>query len=238
VLKGVVPGINEDDKVLIWNSSITEWFDAETVIRAVAQISRIRDDVKLFIIGTEHPDLVASTGTGPVQRAINVANETGTYDRSVFFNVAWVPYEEVGGYLRESYIGVCAAYEGFETEIAYRTRYVDLFWAELPMVCTGGDVLAKEIEARGAGIVVPPGDIDAFAEAILSLLDDPDAYARCKRGMSAMRAEHSWERALAPLVRFCQSESIAKRKRSRVLPLLRRVIPYLIGSARQRRDVY
>jgi glycosyltransferase involved in cell wall biosynthesis len=229
VLKGVVPGINEGDKVVIWNGLLVEWFDAKTVIRAMAEVSRVRDDVKLFFLGTNHPDWVTSVEAPPVREAMELSKELGVYERSVFFNVGWVPYREIGNYLTESDIGICAGFDNIESRYAFRTRFVDLFWAELPIVCNSGDVLADRVERDPLGVTVPAGDAGAFAAAILRLVEDQEFYQRCRSNMPAIKEEMSWERSLAPLVAFCCSgESAAAPKRHRFLPLVRRTIAYLI----------
>jgi glycosyltransferase involved in cell wall biosynthesis len=235
VLKGVVPGIRETDKLLIWNGSIMEWFDAETVVRAMAKVARVRDDVKLFFLGTEHPDWVTGMLFDPPRAALHLSEELGLLDSSVYFNFGWVPYQEIGNYLAEADIGVCAGLDNLEARYAFRTRYVDLFWAELPVICTRGDVLAERIQQGPLGIVVPPGDVDAYADAILRLVDDQDFYQSCQAGMPAIKEELSWESVLRPLVEFCRNpESIAAPKRQRLLPLLRRSVWYLATYARQR----
>jgi glycosyltransferase involved in cell wall biosynthesis len=234
VLKGVVPGIRETDKVLIWNGSIMEWFDAQTVIRAMAEVSHARDDVKLFFLGTEHPDFVTSILWSPPRDTVELAMRLGLFQRSVFFNVGWVPYADIGNFLAEADIGVCAGFDNLEARYAFRTRLVDLFWAELPIVSTSGDVLADRIARDPLGLVVPPGDPHAFADAILQLVSDQELYQRCRANMPAIKEELSWERVLAPLVEFCRSgQSIAAPKRQRFGPLLRHTARYLVTHARQ-----
>ncbi|HJN91284.1 MAG TPA: hypothetical protein QGF05_00995, partial [Dehalococcoidia bacterium] len=50
-LKGVHPGIRTTDHVLLWGGSVLDWQDPQIIIRAVAQLARERDDVKLFFMG-------------------------------------------------------------------------------------------------------------------------------------------------------------------------------------------
>jgi glycosyltransferase involved in cell wall biosynthesis len=211
-----------------------EWFDAQTVIRAMAEVSRVRDDVKLYFLGTEHPDFVTGLLFDPPRDAITLSTQLGVYNRSVFFHVGWVPYQDIGNFLAEADIGVCAGFDNIEARYAFRTRFVDLFWAELPIICTPGDVLAERIDHDPLGIVVRPGDAQAFADAILRLADDQDFYQRCHSNMLAIKEELSWERALAPLVEFCRSsESFASPKRQRLPPLLRHGGRYLLTHVRQ-----
>ena len=232
VLKGVVPGINPGDKVVIWNGLIVEWFDADTVIRAMAEVSKTRDDVKLFFLGTNHPDFVTSVEAPPVQRAMELSRQLGVFDRSVFFNVGWVPYKEIGNYLSEADIGICASYQNLESRYAFRTRFMDLFWAELPIVSTTGDVLADRIANDPLGVAVTPGDSSAMANAILRLVEDQEFYGQCVSNMAAMKEELRWERVLQPLIEFCRSdEEWAVPKRQRIVPLVRRTLAYLIQKS-------
>ncbi len=227
VLKGVVPGIRKTDKVVIWNGSIMEWLDAETVIRAMAEVSRVRDDVKLYFLGVEHPDFVTGLLFHLPQQAVKLSEELGLYDRYVFFKSGWVPYNEIGDYLAEADIGVCTGFDSLEARYAYRTRFVDLFWAQLPIVCTEGDVLAERVAQDPLGVVVPERDVQAVASGILRLVDDKEFYRRCKSNLLAVKKELSWERVLAPIVEFARNpESIAADKRERLLPLLRRATAY------------
>ena len=230
VLKGVVPGISESDHVVIWNGSIVEWLDAKTVIRAMAEVSRVRDDVKLFFLGVEHPDLATGIFFHPPQEAVSLSKELNLYERSVFFNFGWAPYSEIGDYLAEADIGVCAGFDNLEARYAYRTRFVDLFWAQLPMVCTRGDVLAERVARDTLGIVLAPGDVTGFANAILRLVEDREFYQRCRSNMAAIKDELGWERVLAPIVEFARNpESIAAKKRQRLLPLLWHCTAYIAG---------
>jgi glycosyltransferase involved in cell wall biosynthesis len=221
-LKGVVPGIQKTDKVIIWNGSIMEWFDAETVIRAMAIVRGKRPDAKLFFMGTEHPDFVSSVLLSPPRRALELSEELGLINQTVFFNVGWVPYGEIGDYLAEADIGVCASFDHLEERYSFRTRFVDLFWGEIPIVCTQGDVLAERVERDPLGVAVRSGDVEGFAAGILKLLDDEPYYRRCQANLSKVKEEFAWENTLAPLINFCrEGRAISASKRAR----LRKAIP-------------
>src|SRR5439155_20645751 len=84
VLKGVVPGISTEDKVLLWGGGIWNWFDPLTVIRAVARVSQTRDDVRLYFLGLRHPN-PAVPAMEMERRATALAAELGLTDRIVFF---------------------------------------------------------------------------------------------------------------------------------------------------------
>jgi glycosyltransferase involved in cell wall biosynthesis len=200
VLKGVVPGIGEHDRLLLWPGGIWNWFDPITVINAVAEIARERDDVRLYFLGLRHPNPHAPEMQA-ARRAVERAEALGLRDRVVFFNEEWVPYEQRGAYLLEADLGVSAHFDDLESRFAFRTRLLDCFWADLPVVTTTGDSLGDLVERRGLGRTVPPRDVDAWAASIASLLDDADEYERARGAIAAVREEFLWPRVVEPLRR-------------------------------------
>lgn len=203
-LKGVVPGIEPDDRVLLWGGGIWSWFDPLTVIRAVAFLARERDDVRLVFLGTQSPKEEVGP-MGMARRAQALADELGILGRAVFFNEGWVPYTKRGRYLADSDLGVSAHLDHVETRFAFRTRLLDYFWAGLPTVTTGGDVLGDLVGERGLGRTVPGGDHEAYADALASLLDDREAYAAATRAIEGVREEFAWPRVTDRLDRILES---------------------------------
>ncbi|MCH7698469.1 MAG: glycosyltransferase [Chloroflexi bacterium] len=236
VLKGVYAGINEGDKVLLWNGGTVAWYDPEPFLRALHILSKERDDIKAVFLGTFYPDLSAFLGYGQrFQTAFQLAKDLGLYQKSVFFEFGWVPHAEVTDYLIESDLGVCTYFDNLETRYSHRTRFVDIFWAEKPLICTRGDVLAEMVEERGLGIVVEEGDTEGVANAIRRLVDDEAFYKQCQENLHTIKPELTWDVALKPLVRFCRDQdSSAVAKSGRMLPLLRRILEYLMARFQDR----
>jgi glycosyltransferase involved in cell wall biosynthesis len=200
-IKGVVPGIRETDKVLLWGGGIWNWFDPLTPIRAVHALSQRRDDVKLFFLGVKHPNPGVQQ-MAMTARAVDLAKELGVYDRFVFFNFGWVPYAERADYLLEADLGISSHPDTVETRFSFRTRLLDYFWAGLPTVTTEGDVLSELIRERNLGRDVGFGDVEAWTRAIEELLDDPHEYAQVKRNVEQARNEFAWPNVIEPLARL------------------------------------
>jgi GT2 family glycosyltransferase/glycosyltransferase involved in cell wall biosynthesis len=207
VLKGVHPAIRPSDKLLLWAGSLLDWQDPHTLIRAVARLTRTRDDVKLFFMGVKHPNpQVAPMQIVESSRAL--AAELGLLDTHVFFN-DWVPYTERVAYLREADIGLSTHREHLETRFSFRTRMLDYIWARVPIVCSRGDYFGDLVAERGLGVAVVPGDDEALARAIETLLDDGAARARVKQALGAIADELRWSRVVEPLREFCVAPRFA-----------------------------
>lgn len=73
-----------------------------------------------------------------------------------------------------------------------------------PVVATLGCGFGEVVEDGQSGMLVPPGDADALAEALLTLLGDPQRLARM-RSAAALRAQrfHA-DRVMGDLLRFYQ----------------------------------
>ena len=203
-LKGVVPGIGVDDKVILWGGGIYNWFDPITLLHAVDRLRQRRPDVRLFFLGLKHPNPdVPEMRMAVAAKALS--DSLGLTDKHVFFNEGWVDYDDRQNYLLEADIGVSTHLDHVETAFSFRTRILDYLWTCLPIVATGGDTFADLIESNGLGITVPPGDVDALEEALFHLLDDQAASDACRARLAGVMPAHTWTRVLAPLVEFCRA---------------------------------
>ncbi|GAA4175543.1 glycosyltransferase [Gryllotalpicola koreensis] len=202
VLRDVVPGIGADDKVIIWGGGIYNWFDPETLIHAVARLAERHSDVRLFFLGTQHPNPHVPEMRAAIA-ARELAEELGLTGTHVFFNDTWVAYEERQNYLLEADLGVSTHFQHIETTYSFRTRILDYLWAGLPIVTTGGDSFGDLVEARELGASVAERDIAALETALETYLYEPEAVATARANVAEARRAFEWERVLAPVVEFC-----------------------------------
>jgi GT2 family glycosyltransferase len=204
VLRGVVPGINEDDKIVLWGGGIYNWFDPLTLLRAVDKLRRRLPEVRLYFLGLTHPNPQVGE-MKMTDDAIALAHELGLVGSHVFFNEDWVEYDDRQNYLLEADIGVSTHLDHVETEFSFRTRLLDYLWASLPIVATAGDSLAALIETSDIGITVPAGDVDALEVALFRLLDDDVYHASCRAAIERVAPEYRWSKVLEPLLEFCRA---------------------------------
>ena len=203
-IKGVVPGIGPDDKVILWGGGIYNWFDPLTLLRAVDKLRRRLPEVRLYFLGMRHPNPDVPEMRMAVD-TLALADSLGLTGTHAFFNDGWVAYDERQNFLLEADIGVSTHLDHVETAFSFRTRILDYFWASLPVVATNGDALAAMIESEGAGLTVPPGDVDALEEALFRLLDDSALAAAARDASGRLATKMRWSEAVRPLVEFCRS---------------------------------
>jgi GT2 family glycosyltransferase/glycosyltransferase involved in cell wall biosynthesis len=202
-VKGVIPGIGEDDKVVLWGGGIYNWFDPLTLIRAMALVKERVPNARLLFMGVKHPNPAVPEMRMAVQ-ARDLAEQLGLLDSTVIFNHTWVPYDERQNFLLESDIGVSTHLDHIETAFSFRTRILDYMWTSLPVVCTQGDSLASLVEQRELGRTVPPGDVEVLAETLVELLTDDALSATYRANLSKIIPEYRWSQVLKPLVAYCR----------------------------------
>jgi glycosyltransferase involved in cell wall biosynthesis len=237
LLRGVWPGIGADDFIMIWNGTIVEWYDLDLLLRAVHRVSQHRPNIRLFFMGTEHPDshgskLLQGLGGGTTRKAIELARELGIYETNVLFNFTWADNDETKQYLLESDASICVYFDGLETRYSFRVRYLDLLWASLPMIITRGDVVAELVDEEQLGLTVPEHDLDALTAAIDRLAGDAGFRRACAENVRRVRERFTWENTLQPLVEFCEHpDTVLTRRSEQALPIVQHTMSWAVSSA-------
>jgi glycosyltransferase involved in cell wall biosynthesis len=199
-LRQRISGIGPDDPVLVWGGGVYNWFDPASMVRAVALAAKTIPTLRLVFLGMRNPNPnIPEMGVATEVRAL--ADDLGVAGVNVFFNDGWVPYDQRADYLLDADIGVSTHLDHIETRFSFRTRVLDYLWAGLPTILTDGDVLAELVGVTGAGVTVPPADVDAIAAAIQQVLADPPA----PEVIAELAERFHWDRVAAPLVAFCDN---------------------------------
>lgn len=206
-MKGVIPGIGLTDRVVLWGGGLWQWLDPLSLVRAMARVAEECPNVRLVFPGTRHPNPIIPE-MPMLRKTQDLSEQMGLAEKTTFLG-GWVSYESWPNYLLEADIGVSLHFDTLETHFAFRTRILDYIWAGLPMVVTGGDETSQLVTRYGLGKVVEPGDHEAIAVAILSLLETPDLREAYRQGFEQVRPYFVWERACEPIARFCEQPRLA-----------------------------
>ena len=204
-IKGVVPGIGADDKVILWGGGVYNWFDPLTLIRAVDRLRERRPDVRLFFLGMRHPnpDVPEMRMAASARRAVRPAR---SHEQArVLQRRLGARTSTAGNYLLDADIGVSCHLQHVETAFSFRTRILDYLWAGLPIVTTSGDTFGDLVEAEGLGFSVDANDVDGLEDALFQLLDDADLAAHCAKRSREVARSFTWSKVMQPLLEFCRN---------------------------------
>ncbi len=201
-IKGVLPGIKEDDVLLLWGGGLWSWLDPLTAVKAVKHLRKSHPQLKLIFPGTIHPNQYV-TNIMPVRETetYKYAEKNGLLNSVVYFG-EWVPYEDWQNVLLESDIALSLHHETYETQLAFRSRMLEYFWAGLPVINTTGDATSELVLRYNLGKVVDYEDVAGVIQAIEDLLKDKSDY---QAGFAQVQQDLTWEIAAEPLIRFCQN---------------------------------
>jgi glycosyltransferase involved in cell wall biosynthesis len=191
--------VPDDAIVLLWTGGIWNWFDPLTVLRAVARAREQDPRIHLVFMGVRHPadSFVEMTMT---TRARALAEELGLVGNGVVFHEDWVPYGERHRFLCDADVAVSAHFDNLENRLAFRTRFLDHFWAGLPTITSVGGALSDLIAIEELGIAVGIEDEDAWTAAILRLAGDDALRAQIRERLQRDRDRFRWSGAVRPLL--------------------------------------
>ncbi len=194
-LKGVHPSIAEDDILVLWSGGVWEWFDPLTLVDAFAQAHKVEPRLKLYFMGLELDDATNVPKMKMVKKLRERVKASGLQDSAILFG-SWVPYDERGQVLAEADVAVISARPVAESRLAFRSRMLDHFWCSVPTITTGGDILADEMTAEGAGLVVPPGDAQAMRDALLTIARDEEGRRKMAEAAGRLADRYRWNKVV------------------------------------------
>jgi glycosyltransferase involved in cell wall biosynthesis len=130
--------------------------------------------------------VIAGDPLDPVDPLRELARELGVDDR-IEWRLGYLAQSEVESLMREATVAVFPYLGGESASGALATA----LGSGRPAVVT--EVLGETVAEYGAGLVVPPSDPAALADAINRLLDDPEALQEAFRGTERARLGLSWD---------------------------------------------
>jgi glycosyltransferase involved in cell wall biosynthesis len=184
------------DNLVIWGGGLWEWLDPRTAVDAVVQLNREGLRCNLLFLGGSRPNRHVIDR----RREDRLAALVASGGANVSANGEWVPYRERLSWLRSGKIAIMLHRATQEAEYAIRTRLFDAIAAAVPVVVTERGFAADLVKAEHLGVVVPPEDPQAVADAIRRLLTDDAFHASCVMNLERVRPRYSWSIVTKPLV--------------------------------------
>ena len=171
----------EENRIITTTSSDVPIKGLRYLLEAVASIARERD-IRVTVIGKPRKD----------KGVENLVRELAL-DSFVEFTGRIEDEEFADYYARATLAVVPSLYEGFGFPAG------EAMACKTPVVSTTGGALPEVVGE--AGVLVPPGDSKALADAIASLLDDPERRRRLgEEGYKRVHEHFTWQRAAEKMI--------------------------------------
>ena len=168
--------------------TLKPWHGLPLLVEAFARLHRRFPQTRLLVVGDGpgRTDMESSlTALGLLQHC----RFTGA-----------VQAHEVPGLLAQMDIAT-APYPAQDNFYFSPLKIYEYLAAELPVVTTRVGHLATVVLQDVDGLLVPPGDPDAFADALATLVQDPALrLSMGRRGRQRIVAEHSWDAVTARIL--------------------------------------
>jgi glycosyltransferase involved in cell wall biosynthesis len=156
----------------------------EVGARVMADAARIliwdRRDLRVVLAGPAEPALAADLRARTVPAPVELPGRIGR--------------PEVVGLLHGARVGLVLFQPVANYVEAYPTKLFEYMASELPVVASDFPVWRDIVADVDCGLLVDPTDPEAVAEAVRTLLDDPErAAAMGRRGRAAVMERYRWE---------------------------------------------
>ncbi len=166
----------------LWFGWMHEWQGVETMIAAVGR-PRWPSDLRLLFVGF-----------GPMEQRIREAAESEPRI------VCWgkLPHEDLPGVIAGALVGLApvAPFQGREATGLSSIKVWETLGCGVPVVVTDWPGCAEVVRAEGCGLVVPPENPEALADAVARLYEDRAARDEMgRRGRAVVEGGYSWDRA-------------------------------------------
>lgn len=203
-LRSVLDDLNADHQIILWSSGLWDWLDPLTVVRAMPDVLAVVPQARLVFLAGRHPGQVPEMAT--LQQTHQLAADLGLLGSGIHFYTEWIPYAQRADFLLEAAIMVSLHREHLETRYAaVRSRVLDHFWVGRPSIVSAGDAAAELIREHQAGEVVPIGDSQAVAAALIRLLTDQQHWVHQSAKATALGRRLRWSQVVEPLWRMVSS---------------------------------
>jgi glycosyltransferase involved in cell wall biosynthesis len=169
-----------DERLIVFAGTVGLAQGVEVAVDAMGLLAERQPTAKLLIVG-------AGSGLAAVQRRLLDSGVTNVQ------LVPPVPLAEVADIYSVAVAGLATLRDNALFEGARPSKIFPILASGKPVVYSGAGEGARLVDQNGVGIVCRPENASALAEAIIQLLDDPEAaIAMGKRGRVLVETQFSW----------------------------------------------
>jgi len=172
-----------------------DWYDPWTLLDALKDLDV--PNWTLLLIRNPNADSTPQRLLGEVEAKCRQLGWWGSRVQTL----DWVPAERRYDLLRDVDLLVAPHKPSLETRLSLRTRFLDSLAAGCPVITSEGGTMSRLLREHNAGWVVPAGDAQALSRTLREVLTTGEDRSP---GARELLQAFTWDRALAPLLRFCR----------------------------------
>lgn len=165
----------------------------EMVVEAMPQLARRVPESLLLLVGS------GSTEAG----LRSMAQRLGVADRVVF--EGWQPFQKFPSYIQAADVCLIPHVRNDHTDTTIPHKLFQTMLLGRPVLTSDCRPLKRIVEETGCGLVVPSGNVAAFADAAARLSDPRVREPMAEAGRRAVQDRYNWSRDAATLVETYRS---------------------------------
>ncbi len=195
-----------------------DWNSRKNKVVFIGTLAAVRGSLVLLDIVRETKALRPDIEFTVTQRFLSVADEQEMMTkmrqpryRDLIHFVPSVPSDQLAAVVRRGIIGLSLLQDVGQYQVAIPTKFFEYMSQSLAIVASDlpwGHVYIKQ---TGCGVLVPPTDAKAYADAIIKLCENPElAHQMGERGRLAFIEKFNWEACEPAFINFYRA--LGKRK--------------------------
>ena len=160
-------------------------FQVERVIEIFRRVLAEVTEARLLVVGKGL--------FGEEERLLALAGEAGLAQQVVY--AGWVETEELPGTFAAAAVAICPCDDTLINRARCAVKLVDLMAAGMSIVADDVGQNGEYLEHGVSGLLVEPGDVEAFAAGVVRLLRDEELRSQLSRqARRRVREKFAWER--------------------------------------------
>ncbi|MEO8620971.1 MAG: glycosyltransferase [bacterium] len=185
----------QHDRALLYSGSVSAFYGSDTLLEIARILKRRGGTVPLVVPDRFYsPELRAQFVAAIAQEALPLRI------------VPQVPPSEMYRLLQLGSIGLVTDQDTPSMAHGMHAKFFDYMAAGLPIVAGDLANARQLIETAQNGVLVPPDDAEAYVDAALALLNDPDVLERLRgNGFRAFDERYSWRLERDRMLTFIRS---------------------------------
>ncbi|MHA1410280.1 MAG: glycosyltransferase family 4 protein, partial [Candidatus Odinarchaeia archaeon] len=166
----------------------------DTVIKSLPKVKERVPDIKLLLIGFKGK-------TEYEKKLKKLSKNLDVYENIEF--IKWAPFKDVINYIKASKICLIPHRTSGHTNTTIPHKLFHYMMLKKPVIVTDAKPLKRIVEECKCGLVIPSGNYEKMAKAIIKIYDDKELALRLgENGEKAVKDKYNWEVEAKKLIKL------------------------------------